>query len=192
MSNLSNLMQNGSVQPAEPVVYESMTEDQMSQIMMIALEDAAIEEMQESVSNDGGQSILEGAIPEDLVVMEKTIVRMDKQAKKQRAYKLAILQCAKDDDNKDYKKLETIWKMEKYLMRRLEKRYAQKARSRMKQTAKKANGPGLVEKVKHALSKPTLTRSQRETQKALSGQTKIPSQVKSQFTSISAKIGNKI
>lgn len=192
MSNLSNLMQNGSVQPAEPVVYESMTEDQMSQIMMIALEDAAIEEMQESVSNDGGQSILEGVIPEDLVVMEKTIVRMDKQAKKQRAYKLAILQCAKDDDNKDYKKLETIWKMEKYLMRRLEKRYAQKARSRMKQTAKKANGPGLVEKVKHALSKPTLTRSQRETQKALSGQTKIPSQVKSQFTSISAKIGNKI
>lgn len=192
MSNLSNLMQNGSVQPAEPEVFESMTEDQMSQIMMIAMEDAAIEEMQESVSNDGGQSILEGAIPEDLVVMEKTIVRMDKQAKKQRAYKLAILQCAKDDDNKDYKKLETIWKMEKYLMRRLEKRYAQKARSRMKQTAKKANGPGLVEKVKHALSKPTLTRSQRETQKALSGQTKIPSQVKSQFTSISAKIGNKI
>lgn len=192
MSNLSNLMQNGSVQPAEPEVFESMTEDQMSQIMMIAMEDAAIEGMQESVSNDGGQSILEGAIPEDLVVMEKTIVRMDKQAKKQRAYKLAILQCAKDDDNKDYKKLETIWKMEKYLMRRLEKRYAQKARSRMKQTAKKANGPGLVEKVKHALSKPTLTRSQRETQKALSGQTKIPSQVKSQFTSISAKIGNKI
>ena len=192
MSNLSNLMQNGSVQPAEPEVFESMTENQMSQIMMIALEDVAIEEMQESVSNDGGQSILEGAIPEDLVVMEKTIVRMDKKAKKQRAYKLAILQCAKDDDNKEYKQLETLWKMEKFIMRRLEKRYAQKARSRMKQTAKKANGKGLVEKVKTALSKPTLTRSQRETQKALAGQTKIPSQVKSQFTSISAKIGGKI
>ena len=187
MSNLSSLMQNDSVQVAEPEVFESMTETQMSQIMMIAMEDVAVEEMMESISADNGQSVLEGTIPEDLVVMEKTIVRMDKKAKKQRAYKLAILQCAKDDNNKEYKQLETLWKMEKFIMRRLEKRYAQRARSRMKQTASKANGKGIVAKVKNAL-----TRSQRETQKALSGQTKIPSKVKSQFTSISSKIGSKI
>ena len=113
MSNLSSLMQNDSVQVAEPEVFESMTETQMSQIMMIAMEDVAVEEMMESISADNGQSVLEGTIPEDLVVMEKTIVRMDKKAKKQRAYKLAILQCAKDDNNKEYKQLETLWKMEK-------------------------------------------------------------------------------
>ena len=181
MSNLSSLMQNGNVQVAEPAAFESMTESQMAQIMTVALEDTAVEEMLES------QSVLEGVAPEDLAVMEKTIVRMDKKAKRQRAYKLAILQCAKDDDNKEYKQLETLWKMEKFIMRRLEKRYAQKARSRMKQTAKKASGNGIVAKVKNAL-----TRSERETQKALSGQTKVPSQVKSQFNSISAKIGSKI
>lgn len=187
MSNLSSLMQNGNVQVAEPAAFESMTESQMAQIMTVALEDTAVEEMLESLSADGNQSVLEGVAPEDLAVMEKTIVRMDKKAKRQRAYKLAILQCAKDDDNKEYKQLETLWKMEKFIMRRLEKRYAQKARSRMKQTAKKASGNGIVAKVKNAL-----TRSERETQKAMSGQTKVPSQVKSQFNSISAKIGSKI
>lgn len=187
MSNLSNLMQNGNVQLAEPEVFESMTENQMSQIMMIALEDAAVEEMLENLSADNGESLLEGTLPDDAVVMERTIVRMDKKAKKQRAYKLAILQCAKEDNNKEYKQLETLWKMEKFIMRRLEKRYAQKARSRMKQTAKKAPSKGIAARVKN-----TLTRSERETKKAMSGNNKIPSQVKSQFTSISAKIGNKI
>ena len=190
MSNLSNLM-SGDVHVAEPEVFESMTDEQMSQIMMIALEEAAIEEMMENMSAD--QTILEGVIPEDAAVMERTIVRMDKKARKQQAYKLAILQCAKEDDNKKYKQLETLWKMEKYLMRDLEKRYAQKARSRMKQTAKKAKGNGgLIGRVKKAFAKHSLTRSQRETQKALAGQTKPPSQVKSQFNSISAKLGSKV
>lgn len=188
MSNLSSLMQNGGIQTAEPTEFESMTESQMVQILTIAMEDAAIEELTESLSVDNNQSILEGVLPEDMVVMERTIVKMDKKAKKQRAYKLAILQCAKDDDNKEYKQLETLWKMERYIMRRLEKRYAQKARSRMKQTAKKTkDGKGIVEKVKNVL-----TRSERETQKAMSGNNKVPSKVKSQFTSISAKMGNKI
>lgn len=193
MSNLANLIQNGSVNIAEPVVHESMTETQMAQIMQIAMEDVAIDDMMESVTQEA-DSLLEGVLPEDAVVMEKTIVKMDKQAKKQRAYKLAILQCAKDDDNQDYKKLETLWKMDKYLMRRLEKKYAQKARSRMKQTSKKANSnTSIGAKIKSKLnSAPKLTRSQRETQKALAGDTKPPSQVKSQFNSISSKLSGKL
>lgn len=188
MSNLSSLMQNGSIQVAEPTEFESMTESQMVQLLTIAMEDAAVEELTESISADGDQSILEGVLPEDMVVMERTIVKMDKKAKKQRAYKLAILQCAKEDDNKEYKQLETLWKMEKYIMRRLEKKYAQRARSRMKQTAKKAKGnSGIVNKVKNIL-----TRSEKETQKAMTGNNKVPSKVKSQFTSIGAKIKNKI
>lgn len=185
-------MQNGGVNVAEAVEYESITESQMSQIMQIALEDVAVEEMQENMSVEES-SLLEGVLPEDAVVMEKTIVRMDKAAKKQRSYKLAILQCAKDDNNKDYKKLETLWKLEKYLMRRLEKKYAARARSRMKQTSKKASNTGLGAKIKKKLtSGPKLTRSQKETQKALAGNNKIPSNIKSQFNSISNQIGGKI
>ena len=193
MSNLSNLVQGGTVNIAEPTLeYESMTESQMAQIMQVAMEDVAVEDMMESVLVDE-DSLLEGVLPEDAVVMEKTIVRMDKAAKKQRAYKLAILQCAKDDDNKDYKKLETIWKMEKYLMRRLEKKYAARARSRMHQTSKKANNNSFGAKIKkHLISGPKLTRSQKETKKALAGDIKPPSQIKSQFNSISSKLSGKI
>jgi hypothetical protein len=120
--------------------------------------------------------------------MEVSIVRLDKKAKKQKAYKLAILQCAKDDDNKDYKKLETIWRMEKFLLRKLEKKYAARARSRMHQTANKASGNH--PKVKKA--KGVLTRSQKETQKALAGDIKPPTKVKQQFNSIATKLSSKI
>lgn len=194
MSNLSNLLNGDTASLADPVVYESMTETQMSHLMQIALEDAALEELTESLATDeGNEAMFEGALPEDVAVLEKTIVRMDKAAKKQRAYKLAIFQCAKDDGNKDYGKLETLWRMEKYLTRRLEKKYAARAKSRMKQTASKSKAKGgLMTKAKAKLNGPHLTRSQKETQRAFAGQTKPPTQVKSQFNSISQKLAGKI
>lgn len=191
MSNLSGLLNsNGNIDLAEPA-FESMTDLEMAQLMVIALEDAAVDEMtDEMTSEEVDESLLEGVLPEDAVVMERSIVIMDKKAKKQRAYKLAILQCAKEDNNKEYKQLETLWKMEKYLMRRLEKKYAQRARTRMKQTAKKAGevtgNKSIVKKIKHSL-----TRSERETQKALTGNNKVPSKVKTQFKSLSSKFGGK-
>lgn len=195
MSNLTNLMNGGEIAIAEATEFESITEAQMVQLIEMAIQDIAVEEMMESLSADDAM-LLEGVLPEDAVVMEKTIVRMDKAAKKQKAYKLAILQCAKDDDNKDYKKLETLWKMQKYLMRRLEKRYATKAKSRMNQASKKTGKNKLGMKLKAHLgvnsSKPKLTRSQRETQKALAGDTKIPSQIKSQFKNINTSLNSKI
>lgn len=195
MSNLTNLMNGGEIAVAEATEFESITEAQMVQLIEMAIQDIAVEEMMESLSADDAL-LMEGVLPEDAVVMEKTIVRMDKAAKKQKAYKLAILQCAKDDDNKDYKKLETLWKMQKYLMRRLEKRYATKAKSRMHQASKKTGNNKLGAKLKVHLginsSKPKLTRSQRETQKALAGDTKIPSQIKSQFKNINTSLNSKI
>ena len=142
----------------------------------------------------GEGTIMEGVMPEDQAILEVSIVRLDKKAKKQRAYKMAILQCAKDDDNKDYKKLETIWRMEKFLFRKLEKKYMARARSRMKQTANKAKtgkNP-VVKKAVGVLKRGGQTRSQRETAKALAGQTKPPTQIKSQFNSIQAKLASKI
>lgn len=195
MSNLTNLMNGGEIAIAEATEFESITETQMAQLIEMAIQDIAVEEMMESLTTDD-TLLMEGVLPEDAVVMEKTIVRMDKAAKKQKAYKLAILQCAKDDDNKDYKKLETLWKMSKYLMRRLEKRYSTRAKSRMNQASKKTGKNKLGVKLKTHLgvnsSKPKLTRSQRETQKALAGDTKIPSKIKSQFNNINTSLNSKI
>lgn len=191
MSNLSSLMQNGSVQVAESIEYEPMTESQMVQLMQVALEDVAINDLPEVIATEG-TDLMEGMLPEDSVIMEKTIVKLDKKAQKEKAYKLAILQCAKDANDKDYQKLQTIWSMQNLLMRRLEKKYASRARSRMKQTAKKTNNTKIGSKLKSHLSKPRMTRAERQTQRALAGDTKIPSKVKSQFNSISNQIGNKI
>lgn len=194
MSNLGNLMQNGGVVTAEPQQFESMTESDQSALLYIAMLEAAEEEVEDETVSTESATIMEGVMPEDHAVVEASIVRLDKKAKRQRAYKLAILQCAKEDDNKDYKKLETLWRMEKFLFRKLEKRYAARARSRMTQTAKKAGDKegGVLAKAKRVLTRGGKTRSQRETEKALAGQTKPPAQIKQQTTSIMQKLGNKI
>jgi hypothetical protein len=188
MSNLSSLIQGEGVQLGD-TTFESMTETDMANLLAIAITEACEEdEVEKVVAEEQTGVLLEGVTPDDAPILEVSIVRLDKKAKKQKAYKLAILQCAKDDDNKDYKKLETIWRMEKFLLRKLEKKYAARARSRMKQTANKANGSHpAIKKAKNVL-----TRSQRETKKALAGDTKPPTQVKSQFNSIAAKLSGKI
>lgn len=190
MSNLSSLVQGGNVQTGE-VVYEHMTDTDMSCLLSMAIQEACEEDAEDKFTSteESTGTLMEGVTPEDAPILEVSIVRLDKKAKKQKAYKLAILQCAKDDDNKDYKKLETIWRMEKYLMRRLEKKYAARARSRMKQTASKtktSNHP-TVKKAGNIL-----TRSQKETKKALAGDVKPPTKVKQQFNSIATKLTGKI
>ena len=200
MSNLSSLVQGEGIQIAENVEFESMTESQMADILSVAMEEAVVEGLSEVINDEkesgnavGEGTIMEGVLPEDAAVMEVSVVRLDKKARKQRAYKLAILQCGKDDDNKDYKKLETIWRMEKFLFRKLEKRYMSRARSRMKQTANKASGKnGIVTRAKQILKHGGETRSQKETAKALAGQVKPPTQLKTQFNSIATKLSNKL
>lgn len=200
MSNLSSLVQGEGIQIAENVEFESMTESQMADILSVAMEEAVVEGLSEVINDEkesgnavGEGTIMEGVLPEDAAVMEVSVVRLDKKARKQRAYKLAILQCAKDDDNKDYKKLETIWRMEKFLFRKLEKRYMSRARSRMNQTANKASGKnGIVTRAKQILKHGGETRSQKETAKALAGQVKPPTQLKTQFNSIATKLSNKL
>lgn len=194
MSNLSNIMQNGGVQTAEPQVFESMTESDQAALLYIAALEAAEEDIEDEAATTESTSIMEGVLPEDQAVVEASIVRLDKKAKKQRAYKLSILQCAKESDDKQYKQLETLWRMEKFLFRKLEKKYAARARSRMTQTAKRAGNKegGIMAKAKRILTRGGKTRSQRETDKALAGQTKPPTQIKQQFTSITQKLGGKI
>lgn len=200
MSNLNSLLQGDTLEIADSAVHESMTESQMADLLAVAMEEAIVEGLNEAIDEEkesgdpvGEGTIMEGVLPEDAAVMETSVVRLDKKAKKQRAYKLAILQCAKDDDNKDYKKLETIWRMEKFLFRKLEKKYMARARSRMKQTANKASGKhGVVSQAKKILKRGGQTRSQKETAKALAGQVKPPTQLKTQFNSISTKLSNKL
>lgn len=194
MSNIGSLIQNGGVTLGEAIPqFESMTEADMSALAYIALQEGMMEGVTEVMGDESSGTVMEGTLPDDLPVLEVSIVRLDKKAKKQQAYKLAILQCARDDDNKDYKKLETIWRMEKFIFRKLEKRYSARAKSRMKQTAKKTTGNHpIVSKARQILNRGGETRSQKETKKALAGQTKPPADVKKQFGAITQKLGAKL
>lgn len=77
------------------------------------------------------------AVNEDILV-ERSIVRLDKEAKKNRAYKMAIFQCAKQKGDRDFKKLLTLWKLERFLENKLMKRYHAQATQMAKQAMKKA------------------------------------------------------
>jgi hypothetical protein len=70
--------------------------------------------------------------------VERSIVRLDKEARKNRAYKMAIFQTAKEKGDRDFKKLLTLWKLERFLEGKLEKRYAAQAKQLAKNALKKA------------------------------------------------------
>ena len=57
------------------------------------------------------------------VVTEKTIVRLDKKAKLERAFKTAVFTIAREKKDPKFKKLLTVWKMERALEAYLMKKY---------------------------------------------------------------------
>ena len=97
----------------------------------------------DTFSNEEIESLTENtydlgkAINEDILV-ERSIVRLDKAAKMNKAYKMAIFQIAKEKGDRDFKKLLTLWKLERFIEKKLEKRYAAQANQLAKQAMKKS------------------------------------------------------
>ena len=78
------------------------------------------------------------------ILMEKTIVRLDKKAKLSKARKMAVFTIAKEKNDPKFKKLLTVWKMERFLEDYLDKKYGNEASRRAKKavsnSAKSSNG----------------------------------------------------
>ena len=70
------------------------------------------------------------------VLCERTIVRLDKHAKKTKAEKMAEFQIAKEKNDRDFKKLLTIWKLERFLEEKIYTRYGAQAKTLAKQKLK--------------------------------------------------------
>jgi hypothetical protein len=105
----------------------------------LMLESAIIQ----SHSADEIKSILEGteldtAIYNEKLLSERTIVRLDKYAKKNRFKMQAVLAIAKEKNDKLFKKLITVWKMRKMLEHKLEQKYGTLAERRAREMMKKA------------------------------------------------------
>lgn len=177
---LTELMNGHIVETGD--VLENVTDEDLSQLLAVALED--------SYSDEELASIIEESASMQLTpVEERTIVKLDNKAKKRRYNTMAILQCAKEDDSKDYKKLCTLWKMEKFLMQRLTRKYHSRAKARAKVMEKEAkkNKGGLFKKATNGL-----TRSEIRERNALKGNGKIPSALKTQTNAISNQLKAKI
>lgn len=70
----------------------------------------------------------------DQVLLEKTIVRLDKKAKMSRATKMAVFEIAKQRKDVKFKKLLTIWKIERFLELFLVKKYGAQAQRMARQS----------------------------------------------------------
>lgn len=113
-------------------------ESQSTIIGSMILECCTPDEVQAFVEN---YAETQAALKEE-VLTERTIVKFDKKAKLSRAYKAAIFQIAKEKKDPKFKKLITIWKMERFLENFLEKKYGNEAKRRAKKSianAKKSN-----------------------------------------------------
>lgn len=110
----------------------------------------------DGLSNEELEAFLENAselrtVVDEEIVMEKTIVRLDKKAKLSRARAMAIFTIAKEKKDPKFKKLLTLWKLENKILKYLEKKYGNAATARAKKTvnSKKTKSPS----VKKAISK---------------------------------------
>ena len=93
--------------------------------------------LRDVLSNDEIQELTETAdVCEELkdlgVVTEKTIVRLDKKAKLSRAFKTAVFTIAREKKDPKFKKLLTVWKMERTLEAYLMKKYQAEGMKRAK------------------------------------------------------------
>mgnify|MGYP003290437163 CR=1 FL=1 len=114
--------------------YDSVTENTALIIECAILDTFSSEEIESLTENtyDLGK-----AVNEDILV-ERSIVRLDKEAKKNRAQKMAIFQIAKEKGDRDFKKLLTLWKLERFIEKKLEKRYSAQAKQLAKEALKKS------------------------------------------------------
>lgn len=121
---------------------EEMSNESLSLITEAAMLDALTEEELDAFLESSSDV---NAMLRQEVLMEKSIVRLDKKAKLSRAHKMAIFTMAKEKNDRDYKKLITIWRMERVLEAKLYKKYSNQAMTRAKASLKKiAKAPTMV------------------------------------------------
>lgn len=163
-------------------ILEAVSDEAMAQLQAVLLEDTLSETEMSALLEECEKTT--GMEP----VEERTIVKLDRRAKRNRDYKLSILQVAKEMGLPSYKKIITLWEMERYLMDDMEKKCATKAKARMKTMGKKSEKGDSP--IKKAISN-ALTRSERHTKEAMKGK-KAPATLKTQTNTVMKSIASKV
>jgi hypothetical protein len=104
----------------EPIVNETLEGDQL--IMEAILEDAGVE-LSESEAYD---------LISEQILSERSIVRLDKMAKRSLSEKKAVIVIAREKNDADYRKLVKVYKAKKMLIAKLVRKYGNQAKSRVR------------------------------------------------------------
>lgn len=119
----------------EDTVTESMSvEDQSLILESLMLESLTEEELTAFLES---HSEVNAAINDEILV-EKTIVRLDKKAKISQAQKTAVFTIARQKNDPKIKKLMTVWRIERALEADLFRKYGSEALRRAKQAVNNA------------------------------------------------------
>ena len=114
---------------------EDLTSDSLSLIVENMLKEELSKEELEAFLEDSSE--VNSAMRDD-ILLERTIVRMDKYAKLNRNQKIAVFTIAKERKDPKFKKLLTIWRIERFLEAELMKKYGNEGMRRAKAGLNKA------------------------------------------------------
>lgn len=109
------------------------------------MDEAALQEFVESVDCD--IAVQEGFLT------ERTIVKFDKNARRSQLYEVAVAAVAREKKDPLYKKLQTVYKMERILKAKLRKKYHSQANAKVREylaNAKKSK-TGILSKIANKL-----------------------------------------
>ena len=109
---------------AEGMDSEVSLESQSAIVGSLLLEYCTSDEISAFLENSSEVELTQN----EQLLTEKTILKMDKLAKFNRAYKTSIFQVARQKKDPLFKKLLTVWKMERAIEGKLEKKYGNEAR----------------------------------------------------------------
>lgn len=133
---------------------EEMSAEDSSLIVEAAIcENLSKEELESFLEN--AEAVTESVNSE--ILLERSIVKLDKKAKLSQAQKVAIFTVAREKKDPKFKKLLTLWKIEKKLENYLEKKYAAEGLRRAKKalSVKKSKSKALskaIDKAKEQLN----------------------------------------
>ena len=114
--------------------------------------------LQDELSDEEKVEFVESAemdiLEEEGLISERTIIKFDKNAKKAQLYEVAWMTIARSKKDKDMRKLDMLYKMERILKAKLRKRYHQLAIKKVKDwMGKKAKSKsGLIRRIVNKLS----------------------------------------
>lgn len=103
----------------ESVLLEGLTSEELDDFLSSA------EEVKESLNCE--------------VLQEKSIVRLDKMAKLSKAKQTAVYTVARERKDPLFKKLLTVWRLERFIQAKLNKKYGNEANRRAKKSMQKSS-----------------------------------------------------